>query len=225
MPSAVALTAFIVALVVALSSSMPAANAQQQQQPSRSSPPPSPAPQTARQNLSVVVRDAETLRAALDDDDVSEILLASAGRNVDLANAGAFPAEGPPAVVGPGRTLVVRSADRASPASLNFTGGPTPAIVVARDAALVFSQILLTSAKPPSAAEAKAPAKGIAESFAAPELGMWPSISLEPGSEVRRGEGGAGAGFGEGEKRRGEKRRERQGRRRYRLSSLNPLFP
>lgn len=223
MPSAVALTAFIVALVVALSSSMPAANAQQQQQPSRSSPPPSPAPQTARQNLSVVVRDAGTLRAALDDDDdVSEILLASAGHSVDLANAGAFPAEGPPAVVGPGRTLVVRSADRASPASLNFTGGPSPAIVVARDAALVFSQILLTSAKPPSAAEAKAPAKGIAESFAAPELGMWPSISLEPGSEVRRGEGGAGAGFGEGEKRRGEKR---QGRRRYRLSSLNPLFP
>ena len=223
MPSAVALTAFIVALVVALSSSMPAANAQQQQQPSRSSPPPSPAPQTARQNLSVVVRDAGTLRAALDDDDdVSEILLASAGHSVDLANAGAFPAEGPPAVVGPGRTLVVRSADRASPASLNFTGGPTPAIVVARDAALVFSKILLTSAKPPSAAEAKAPAKGIAESFAAPELGMWPSISLEPGSEVRRGEGGAGAGFGEGEKRRGEKR---QGRRRYRLSSLNPLFP
>ena len=222
MPSAVALIAFIVALVVALSSSLPAANAQQQQQPSRSSPPPSPAPQTARQNLSVVVRDAGTLRAALDDDDVSEILLAGVGDDVDLANAWAFPAEGPPVVVGPGRLLVVRSADRASPASLNFTGGPTPAIVVARDAALVFSKILLTSAKPPSAAEAKAPAKGIAESFAAPELGMWPSISLEPGFEVRRGEGGAGAGFGEGEKRRGEKR---QGRRRYRLSSLNPLFP
>ena len=209
-----------VVAVAVLSSSMPAAHAQQQQQqPPRSAPSP-PAERTPRQNRSVTVRDAGTLRAALDDGSVSEILLADAGRDIDLAGAEAsFPIGGPPAVIGPGRTLVVRSSDGAFPASLNFTGGPTPAIVVRRDAALVFTQILLTSAKPPSSAEAKAPPKGIAESFAVPQLGMWPSISLEPGSEVRRRRGGR---WRRGERKRKGKEREGErgkGRRRYRLFS------
>ena len=176
------------------SSSLPTANAQQQQRPP--SPPPPPSEQAPRHKRSVAVRDAGTFRAALDDGSVSEILLGdaaggsdAAANDIDLEGSEAFPAEGPPAVIGPGRTLFIRSADGAVPASLNFTGGPTPAIVVARDAALVFSQVLLSAGKPPSAAAASGPdGGGVAKSFAAPELGMWPSISLEPGSEVRRGE-------------------------------------
>lgn len=130
------------------------------------------------------MRDAGSLRAALDDGGVSEILLADTGQDIDLDGAEAFPIDGPPAVVGAGRTLFVRSSNSRTPASLNFTGGPNPAIVVARDGALIFSELLLTSARPPSAANARNPGRGIAESIAAPELGLWPSISLEPGSEV-----------------------------------------
>ena len=203
MTKAVAVVTVVVALI-ALSSMMPAANAQQQQQ--QQPPPPSPPPppphspppaENPQQNRSVVVRDAGELRAALDDPGVSEILLTDAGLDFDLDGAEAFPVEGPPAVVGAGRALFIRSLDSKTPASLNFAGGPTPAIVVAREGALVFSQILLTSAKPPSAAKAKNPGRGIAESFAAPELGMWPSISLEPGSEVRDSWGREMVGFGE----------------------------
>lgn len=180
----------VVAVVVIALASIPTAAAQQQP-PSPPAPVTPPAPpvqqqRPQRQNRSVTVRDVGALRAALDDASVSEILLQDEGNDLDLDRAEAFPVAGPPAVIGAGRTLVIRSASRENPSSLNFTGGPTPAIIVARDGALVFSQILLTAAKPPSAAEARSPPRGIAETYAAPELGMWPSVSLEPGSEVSR---------------------------------------
>ena len=149
--------------------------------PTPTPPPPPPGP---RLNRTVTVRDAGAFRAALDDGSVSEILVSD--DDMDIEGAEAFPKDGPPAIIHSGRTLFIRSADRAAPSSLNFSGGQTPAIVVSRDAALVFSQILLTSAKPPATAEAGKPPVGIAENYAAPELGMWPSVSLEPGSEVRR---------------------------------------
>ena len=207
MTKAVADVTVVIALIALALSSMPAANAQQ---PSPPPPPSSPSAVNPRHNRSVVVRDVGALRAALDDSGVSEILLADAGQDIDLDGAEAFPIDGPPAVVGAGRTLFIRSSDRNTPASLNFTGGPTPAIVVARDGALVFSQILLTSARPPSAAKARNPGRGIAESFSAPELGMWPSVSLEPGSEVRSFFvlGWGKEGVGERENRREERRRE-----------------
>ena len=149
--------AVVAALFFVASSSMPIASAQQQQQQQPQQQEKQQQTDHQRQNRSVTVRDAGSLRAALDDGSVSEILLAEAGRDIDLDGAAAFPIAGPPAVIGPGRTLVVRSADSTTPASLNFSGGPTPAILVARDAALVFSQLLLTSAKPPSSAEAGKP--------------------------------------------------------------------
>jgi len=176
----VAAVAFVALALVALDALSTPALAQQQQ-----TAPAAPAG-GFRENRSVTVRDVDAFRSALDDDSVSEIMLADAGRVIDLDGAAAFPVDGPPAVIGPGRVLVVRSAYRTTPASLNFTGGPTPAIVVARDAALVFSQLLLTSGQPPSADEARRPPRGIVEHYAVPQLGIWPSVSLEPGSEVRR---------------------------------------
>lgn len=226
--AAAASAAVAVALGLTLTT-IPTAAAQQQQPPPPPAPLPAPPPvppaqlNLRRQNRTVAVGDAGTLRAALDDESVSEILLQDEGNDIDLDGAEAFPVAGPPAVIRAGRTLVIRSGSREAPSSLNFTGGPTPAIVVAREGALVFSQILLTSAKPPSAAEARSSPRGITESYAVPELGLWPSVSLEPGSEVsfffEGGEGGLEA------ETRGEKERGRfLGGRRRSFAPFSPTF-
>lgn len=207
--AAIYFVVFVAALVAVDAAETPAAPSPKPQ------PPPAPPSQNgaSRGNRSVTVMDAASFRAALEDDNVSEILIggggsssappplsasslatstsaslysSSLGGDIDLDLDPAWPRDGPPVVVSPGRTLVLRSADRSNPSSLNFSGGPTPAIVVSKNATLILSQLLVTAAKPPSAAEANKPGKGIAEHYAAPELGSWPSISLEPGSEVRK---------------------------------------
>lgn len=166
----------------------------QPQPPASQSPPSKNNVNVARGNRSVTVTDAAGLRAALEDEDVADVLIGGSGGggasplpsspspsslptaattttssgggggDIDLEGQPSWPRQGPPVVLSAGRTLVLRSADRSKPSSLNFSGGPTPAIVVSKNATLVLSQLLVTAAKPPPAAEAGNPGKGIAGS-------------------------------------------------------------
>lgn len=115
------------------------------------------------------------LRSAFDDQSVDSVLLT---RSLVLAGDKTWETAFP-AVVKTGRALVIRSADVDAPATVNMAGSPTPSIYVEPNASLALADTVWVGAKPPP------PDKPglVAEWPAVPDLGLWPGISLAPGSE------------------------------------------
>jgi len=121
------------------------------------------------------VGDAAALRAAFDDPSIDVIALT---RSFGLAGSREW--AGAPAVVGGGRALVVKSANASAPATLNLTTPSPPVILVAPNGSLALASAVFVGAPPP---RPDAPG-AVADYPATPDVGLWPSISLAPGSEI-----------------------------------------
>ena len=145
-------------------------------------------PDTANPHIAYVYG-ADGLRAALMDSRVQQIVLRSPGSTMPATLVAAGPAwQGPPVTIAAGRNVTISPEPGAPPATLDFANASTPAVVVAAGGALRFAGLVVRAAPPPTAR----PHPEVAAFFAAPELGSWPTISLEPGAEVRGPGGGLG---------------------------------
>ena len=121
------------------------------------------------------VSTAAELRSAFEDQSVDSVLLT---RSLVLAGDKTWQ-KAFPAVVKTGRALVIRSADVEAPVTVNMSGSSRPSIYVEPNASLALADAVWVGAKPPP------PDKpgSVAEWPAVPDLGLWPGISLAPGSE------------------------------------------
>lgn len=154
------------------------------------------------------------LRAALDDQSITSILLRSRQDGPPIINMTVTPGtegQGPssgwgsapgPATVAPGRNLTVAPAPvevGGTPAAaagtagavLDMRQGPAPAIIVAAGAALRFQGLTLLAAPPFDGRKENMSEGGVfpppltpSPFYTIPQLGLWPSIVPEPGGEL-----------------------------------------